>query len=231
MEIKERLIVALDTETIKEAKALVEELGDIVSFYKVGFILSVIGGKGFIEWLIKRNKKVFLDLKCFDIEETVRKTVENVARMGVSFLTIHGNSKIIKAAVEGKGERELKILAVSVLTGLDAYDIKELGFPCSVKELVLFRAREAVKAGCDGVVASGEDAKSIREAIKDKLLIVTPGIRPFSSEKNSHKRAVTPKEAIMNGADYLVVGRPIIKAKNPQESAKNIIKEIETALS
>lgn len=225
----ERLIVALDTKTIKGAKTLVERLGDVASFYKIGFILALQGGESFIKWLIKRDKKVFLDLKCFDIEGTIKKAVENIARMGVSFLTIHGNKKVINAACEGRGKSNLKILAVSLLTSLDASDIKELGFPCQVEELVLFRAAEAVKAGCDGVVASGREARLIRQVIGNALLIVSPGIRPFHFKTDEHKRFVTPKEAIMNGADYLVVGRPIIKAKDPQKAFKDILKEIEVA--
>lgn len=227
---KDRLIVALDTKAIKEAKALVEELGDLVSFYKIGFILAIQGGASFIKWLIKRDKKVFLDLKCFDIEETIERAVENISKMGVSFLTIHGNKKVINAACCGRGKSNLKILAVSVLTSLDAYDIRELGFPCSTEELVLFRAMEAVKAGCDGIVAPGSQAKLIRKAINDKLLIVSPGIRPFPCEINSHKMPVTPYEAIINGADYLVVGRPIITAKDPHLACKHIFEEIERAL-
>lgn len=226
MKPQERLICALDVDSIKKAKELVEILDGVVDFFKVGVVLQLIGGREIIEWLLQKGKKVFLDMKYFDIPETVEKVVTQTAKLGVSFLTIHGNGQIIKQAVQGRGDTDLKLLAVTVLTSLDASDIKELGFSCSVEELVLYRARKAVQYGCDGVIASGFEANFLRTELGQKLLIVTPGIRPFGNALNHHKRAVTPKEAIAAGADYLVVGRPLIEAQNPQQAAQKIIEEI-----
>ncbi len=229
IEARDRLIVALDVSTLEEAKDLVEKLEGVISFFKIGIILNMISGLDFIKWLIERKKKVFLDLKYFDVQNTIREAVENVAKMGVTFLTVHGNGQIIKAAVEGRGNSDLKILSVTVLTSLDVHDIKDLGFPCSVDELVLFRAKKALEAGCDGVIASGREVKLIREQVGNKLLIVTPAIRPKGATVDDHKRSTTPTQAIEKGADYLVVGRPIIKAANPRKAAEDIIKEMEKA--
>lgn len=229
-EAKNRLIVALDVPSIGEAKNLVNQLDGVVSFFKIGIILHITSGLEFIKWLIENDKKVFLDLKFFDIPDTVKEAVKVVANIGVDFLTVHGNEKIIKAAVKGRGESKLKVLGVTLLTSLDAYDIKELGFPCSVPELVLFRAKRALSAGCDGVIASGCETTLIKKEIGPKLLIITPGIRPKDADIDTHKRSTTPTQAIKDGADYLVIGRPIIKAKDPQKASEEIIKEIELAI-
>lgn len=226
MKPEEKLICALDVDNINRAKELVENLDGVVNFFKVGVVLQLIGGREIIEWILQKGKKVFLDMKYFDIPETVEKVVAQAARLGVSFLTIHGNSQIIKNAVQGRGNADLKLLAVTVLTSLDAFDISDLGFNCSVEELVLYRARKAIQYGCDGVIASGFEASLLRAELGQKLLIVTPGIRPFGDALNHHKRAVTPKEAISAGADYLVVGRPLIETQNPRRAAQKIIEEI-----
>ncbi|MGQ9824230.1 MAG: orotidine-5'-phosphate decarboxylase [Desulfotomaculales bacterium] len=232
MKPEERLIVALDLPSTEEAKKLVQALNGLVSFFKVGLILYSLGGPDFVEWLRERGKNVFLDLKLFDIPETVEKTVENVAKTGVSFLTVHGNAKIIEHAVRGRSNSSLKLLAVTLLTSLDAEDIQDLGFPCSVDELVLHRAKKALACGCDGVVASGRETRLIRSELGNGLLIVTPGIRPEASGKKEgdlQKRVVTPREAITAGADYLVVGRPVVKSPQPRLAAAQILEEMASA--
>jgi len=227
----ERLILALDVPTVAEAKALVQRVEGIVSFYKVGLALQMAGGLPLVEWLRKRGHHVFLDTKVFDIEETVKETVRRVATLGATFLTVHGNARILRAAVEGRGNSPLQLLAVTVLTSLDVTDIREMGFPCSLEELVLYRARKALEAGCDGVVASGREAAAIRAIAGEKLIIVTPGIRPSGTPVGEQKRAVTPADAIRAGADYLVVGRPIRDATHPRAVAADIVAEIERALN
>jgi orotidine-5'-phosphate decarboxylase len=229
--LEERLIVALDVPTVEEAKKLVKNLEGVVSFFKIGLALQLVAGIDFVQWLIKERKKVFLDYKYFDVEETIRQAVAQVASIGVNFLTVHGNGRIIKAAVEGRGQSDLKILSVTVLTSLDAYDLKDMGFDCSVEELVLHRARKALEAGCDGVIASGHEARAIRELAQDRLLIVTPGVRPEDTEISDQKRHVTPAQAIKAGADYLVVGRPIRNAKDSRIAAEKILTEMKSAIA
>lgn len=226
---KDRLIVALDVDNVEDAKELVNKLDGVVSFFKVGLEMQIVAGIEFVRWLLDNDKRVFLDLKFFDVEETVKRAVRRVAALGVSFLTVHGNHLIIQAAVEGRGDSSLQVMGVTVLTCLDAADIKEMGFPCNVEELVMFRAQQAVKAGCDGVIASGREAKALREMAGDKLTIVTPGIRPSGSDTNEHKRSVTPEMAIGAGSDYLVVGRPIKNAPDPKAAAMQIIDEMQKA--
>lgn len=230
MKPEERLICALDFADVEKAKEMVETLAGVVSFFKVGLVLYATGGPEFVRWLLDKGKKVFLDLKFFDIPETVEKAVAQAARLGVSFLTVHGNAQIIKNAVRGRGDSGLQLLAVTVLTSLDAADLQDLGFPCPVEELVLYRARKAVEYGCAGVVASAREAGLLRKELGSRLLIVTPGIRPaaqFGKGKlDLQKRTLTPKEAIAAGADYLVVGRPIIQAPDPRRAAEEILNEI-----
>lgn len=230
--IKDRLIVALDVPTTDQASAIVKNLGDAVSFYKIGMQLQFAGGIAFVDQLISRNKKVFLDSKLFDIDETISRAVENVARMGVYFLTVHGNGKTIRAAVHGRGTTDLKILSVTVLTSLDAADMADLGYEgVNIEKLALFRAGKALEAGADGVITSGKEAAAIREMAGSKLTIVTPGVRPDGTPINDQKRVVTPREAIRNGADYVVVGRPVLQASDPRKMAEGILGEIERALS
>jgi orotidine-5'-phosphate decarboxylase len=220
----ERLIVALDVATPKEAKVLVERLGDAARFYKVGLELFMAGGYfELLEWLVQRGNKVFVDLKFFDVPETVRRAVANLRGRGVSFATVHGNQAMMEAAAQEKGE--VKILAVTVLTSLDRGDLDDLGFSCDVERLVLSRARRALQAGCDGVISSGLEAQKLKAEFQDKLLVVTPGIRPVKNE-DDQKRTVDVAQAFANGADYIVVGRPIRSAADPRAAAQAIQRTI-----
>ncbi|OIP94462.1 MAG: orotidine-5'-phosphate decarboxylase [Syntrophobacterales bacterium CG03_land_8_20_14_0_80_58_14] len=221
---RERLIFALDVSSIDEAKALVEQLDDSVMFYKLGLQLFMAGGYfEFIEWLRERGKIVFVDLKFFDVPQTVKSAVMQLKNRGVYFVTVHGNDKILEAAVEHKNG--LKILAVTVLTSLDESDLKDLGFQCNVEELVYSRAKRALKIGCDGVISSGLEAPRLRRDIGEQFLIVAPGIRPVKNV-DDQKRTVDVKKAFLNGADYIVVGRPIREAKDPHKAAEDIQKMI-----
>ncbi|HKC31804.1 MAG TPA: orotidine-5'-phosphate decarboxylase [Burkholderiales bacterium] len=220
----ERLIVALDVATPNEAKVLVERLGDAARFYKVGLELFMAGGYfELLEWLVQRGNKVFVDLKFFDVPETVRRAVANLRGRGVSFATVHGNQAMMEAAAQEKGE--VKILAVTVLTSLDRGDLDDLGFSCDVERLVLSRARRALQAGCDGVISSGLEAQKLKAEFQDKLLVVTPGIRPVKNE-DDQKRTVDVAQAFANGADYIVVGRPIRSAADPRAAAQAIQRTI-----
>jgi orotidine-5'-phosphate decarboxylase len=228
---KEKLIVALDHWDINDATRLVETLGDEVSFYKVGLGLQLAGGDRLAQSLIARGKRVFLDYKYLDIDETIKTAVRRAAEFGVDFLTVHGVGGILRAAVDGRGDSRLKILCVTVLTSMDAADVREMGFKCDVDELVLTRARKALDAGVDGVVASAREAAEIRSATGGKLLVVTPGIRAQDSSTDDQKRIATPGAAIRDGADYLVVGRPITKAPDPKRAARDIVAEMAAALA
>ncbi len=226
IEIKDRLICALDVDNYDEALRMVEMLDGVVSFFKVGIILQLATGHKMIDYLVSNNKKVFLDMKYFDVPETVERAVTSVARSGVSFLTIHGNSTIIERAVRGRGDSELQLLAVTILTSLDQIDIQDLGFECSLEQLVLHRARKALEFGCDGVISSPNEIEAIRKEVKDQMLIVTPGIRPGVAVRDDHKRYATANDAINRGADYIVVGRPITEAPDPRQAAMSIIEEM-----
>jgi orotidine-5'-phosphate decarboxylase len=228
---REKLIVALDYWDINDATKLVEDLGDKVSFYKVGLGLQLAGGDNLAKSLIQQGKRVFLDYKYLDIEETIRNAVKRAAELKIDFLTVHGVGGILRAAVEGRGNSSLKILCVTVLTSMDADDIKEMGFQCDVEELVLARAKKALDAGVDGVIASAREAAEIRKQTNNKLMIVSPGIRPRDSASDDQKRVATPSEAIRAGADYLVIGRPITRAPDPKQATKNIISEMAAALA
>lgn len=224
--VRERLIMALDVSSIAEAQALVEELGDAVIFYKVGMELFMSGDYfGFIEWLKARDKKVFVDLKFFDIPATVGRAIKALSNKGVDLATIHGNDAIMEAAAQAKGD--LKVLAVTALTSLDRGDLDDLGFQCDVRELVLSRAKRALQIGCDGIVSSGLEVAMIREQLGEKLLVITPGIRPVDNrEDDDQKRAVSVEQAIQNGADYIVVGRPIRDAEDRKAMAEKIQSQI-----
>ena len=215
----ERLIAALDVGRADEAKALVQRLGDSVSFYKIGLELFMADGYfGLIEWLVRQNKKVFVDLKFFDVPETVRAAVRGLRNRGITFATVHGNQAILEAA--GKDKGEVKILAVTALTSLDQGDLDDLGFRCDIEALVLSRARRALEAGCDGVISSGLEAAALRRELGDRLLIVTPGIRPVENRAtDDQKRTVDVAQAFASGADYIVVGRPIRQAADPRAAA------------
>ena len=225
----ERLIVALDVPTVDDAKNLIAQLDGVVSFFKVGLELYTISGPEFVRGLVSQNKKIFLDLKFLDIEQTVRRATEQAARLGATFLTVHEGGKAVAAAVEGARGSNLKILAVTVLTSWDAGDLKDMGISLSVEELVLHRARKALAGGAHGVIASGREAAALREQLGKDFVIVTPGIRPSGASADEQKRATTPAAAIAAGADYLVVGRPITQAPNPMDAALKIVQEMQTA--
>ena len=217
----ERLIVALDAPSAKEARALAEKLGDAVRFYKIG--LELFTNEGTFEllaWLAGRGCKVFADLKLYDIPETVRRAVANLRGHGATFLTVHGHRSVMEAAAREKGA--MKILAVTVLTSFDQRDLEEMGSTRSVEELVVARARGAAESGCDGVIASGLEAQALKAEFKDRLLVVTPGIRPATERSDDQKRTVDAAQAFANGADYIVVGRPIRDAKDPRAAAEAI---------
>jgi orotidine-5'-phosphate decarboxylase len=217
----ERLIVALDVPDAKQARALAEKLGDAVRFYKVGLELSSAGGYfELIDWLTARGNKVFADLKLYDIPETVRRAVANLRSRGASFLTVHGHRSVMEAAAKEKGA--MKILAVTVLTSFDQRDLDEMGATKSVEELVLARAKGALETGCDGVISSGLEAAKLKAAFGKRLLVVTPGIRPVGAESGDQKRTVDVAQAFANGADYIVVGRPVRDAADPRAAAAAI---------
>jgi orotidine-5'-phosphate decarboxylase len=224
----ERLIVALDVATAAEARALVERLGDAVRFYKIGLELFMAGGYfELLDWLVARRRKVFVDLKFFDVPETVRRAVANLRGRGITFATVHGNQAMMEAAAREKGE--VKILAVTALTSLDRGDLDDLGFSCDLEHLVLSRARRAIEAGCDGVVSSGLEAERLKREFRDKLLVVTPGIRPVENRPaDDQKRTVDVAQAFANGADYIVVGRPIRQAPDPRAAAEAIQRTVAT---
>jgi orotidine-5'-phosphate decarboxylase len=225
---RERLIVALDVPSAAEARALVERLGPAARFYKVGLELFVSAGYfELVDWLVKRGNQVFADLKMYDIPETVARAVANLRGRGIRFVTVHGNQGIMEAAAREKGD--LKVLAVTVLTSLDRGDLDDLGFSCDVERLVLSRARRAMEAGCDGVISSGLEAPRIKSEFKDRLLVVTPGIRPVDNRPaDDQKRTVDVAQAFANGADYIVVGRPIRQAAEPRAAAEAIQATIAT---
>jgi orotidine-5'-phosphate decarboxylase len=226
---RERLIAALDVPSAAEARAYAERLGDAVRFYKIGLELFTAGGYfELLEWLRARGGKVFADLKLYDIPETVRRAVANLRTSGVSFLTVHAERSIMEAAVREKGE--LRILAVTVLTSFDARSIAEMGYAGSVEDLVLKRARAALESGCDGVIASGQEAPKIKAAFGERLLVVVPGVRPAGAAAQDQKRVVDVAQAFANGADYIVVGRPIRDAADPRAAAQSIQNAVASAL-
>ena len=227
----ERLIMALDVPGIEEAKALVSELGESVCFYKIGLELFMSGGYfELIDWLNQQGKKVFVDLKFFDVPETVGRAVRALRGRGVEFTTVHGNDAIMQAAAREKGS--VKILAVTVLTSLDRGDLDDLGFDCDVEKLVVSRARRALSLGCDGVISSGLEVPMLRREIDNKLLVISPGIRPVENRQDDdQKRVVTVDQAFRNGADYIVVGRPIRDAANRKEAALRVQNQIAEAFA
>lgn len=228
---RERLIVALDVPEAEQAKAMVNTLGDAAVFYKIGMeLLMAPGFFELLEWLRKNDKKVFVDLKFFDIPETVARAVKNLAERGADFCTIHGNQSIMEAAAKAKSGN-LKVLAVTALTSLDQGDVADMGFDCNIADLVLSRARRALQAGCDGVVSSGLEVERLRREAPSELICVTPGIRPVENKPDGdQKRVMTPAHAIQSGADYIVVGRPIRDAADPRAAALAIQQEIASAL-
>jgi orotidine-5'-phosphate decarboxylase len=228
---RDKLIVALDYWNVEDARKLVRDLGDEVSFYKIGLGLQLVGGNEFAKELIVEGKRVFLDYKYYDIAETVQRAVAQAAELNITFLTVHGVASIMKAAAAGRGNSGMKVFGVTVLTSMDAEDIKEMGFECNVEDLVIARAKKALEVGVDGVIASAREAAELRKQTGNKLLIVSPGIRPSGSSRDDQKRVATPSEAMRAGADYLVLGRPIYAASDPTAAARTIIRKMAAALS
>ncbi len=227
----DRLIVALDVDTAKEALDIIEDLNGLVSFFKVGYQLFIAEGLTFVRRLIEGNNRVFLDLKMDDVEETIRRAVANIAASEVEFLTIHGSGATVRAARDGRGAREKpKLLSVTLLSSLDANDLKDLfaDSKLTVESYVKWRAKQAIDNGCEGLIASGETIGMLRK-LYPSAIIVAPGIRPADSSRDDHKRALSPDDAIRAGADYLVVGRPIRNSSNPRNAAEKIIEEMEQA--
>ena len=225
----ERLIVALDVESVAAAQALVDELDGTASFFKIGLWLFLQPDVNpLIDGLVRAGKKVFLDYKMFDIGETVRRGVESAAARGITFLTVHGDVEIMKAAVDGRAGSDLKVFAISVLTSLNDAALAGMGYGLSVKDLIELRVRNAVRIGCDGVIASPNDRPDeLRTLVQDHaLLIATPGVRMATDSRDDHARAGTPADAIFNGADYLVVGRPIVRDANPAAKARLIVEDM-----
>ncbi len=227
----DRLIFALDVPDIGSARTLIEQLGDSVSFYKLGLELAMTDDYWrLIDDLLESGKKVFTDLKFFDIPATTASAVRRLSERGVQLCTVHGNQGIMEAAAEAKSG-EMKVLAVTALTSLDRGDLDDLGFQCDVSALVLSRARRAFAAGCDGIVSSGMEVQAVRAAGLDQLIVVTPGIRPVDNRpEDDQKRVLSPGAAIKLGSDYLVVGRPIRNAADPRAAATAIQLEIAAAL-
>jgi len=222
---RERLIVALDLSSVEAAEALVVRLGDAVSFYKIGYQLAYAGGLSYAQKLTGAGKQVFLDLKLHDIGNTVAQGVKSVARLGATFLTVHAYPQTMQAAVEARGGA-LRILGVTVLTSYDDNDLNAAGYETSVKALVARRAEQARALGIDGLVCSPEEAANVRAIAGAGMALVTPGIRPTGAEAADQKRIMTPAAAIAAGADYLVVGRPIVAASDPRAAAEAIVAEI-----
>lgn len=228
LEPRDRLIVALDVPTVTAAEALVESLGDTVNFYKIGYQLAFAGGLAFAAGLARAGRRVFLDLKLHDIGNTVAAGVESLGHLGATFLTVHAYPQTMKAAVEARGGG-LRILAVTVLTSYDDSDLAAAGYDFTVGELVAERAAQARDIGIDGLVCSAAEAASLRSIVGAPMVLVTPGIRPSGAGADDQKRVMTPARAIAGGADYLVVGRPIIAADDPATAARAIVAEIAAA--
>jgi orotidine-5'-phosphate decarboxylase len=230
LQARNRLILALDVPSVADAKTMVDRLGDTVAFFKIGYQLAFAGGLPFAETLIRAGKSVFLDLKLHDIGHTVAKGVESIARMGATFLTIHAYPQTMRAAVEARGDGGLRLLAVTVLTSYDDADLAAAGYDFTVTELVLERAAQAHDIGVDGLICSAEEAAKLRPIVGASMALVTPGIRPIGADADDQKRVMTPAEAIAAGADYLVVGRPILGAPDPKAAAAAIVAEIAAAM-
>jgi len=231
---RDRLILALDVASAEEAVHLLDRIGEAISFVKIGLELYTVAGPEMIKHARLRKKRIFLDLKFLDIEETVKRATARAAAMGIDFVTVHANRKALNAALEGRGAvpsdgSGLKLLAVTVLTNFDAADLRDMGIQWSVADLVAARAKLAAEVGFDGVVASGEEPSVIRQRVSQDLLIVTPGIRPSDQGADDHARVSTPTSAISAGADYLVVGRPIRDAPDPKAASERIVLEMQAA--
>src|SRR3954453_13074301 len=228
---RDRLIVALDLPALDAAEAMVARLGDSVTFYKIGYQLAYAGGLPLVRQLTDAGKKVFVDLKLHDIGNTVERGVENIARLGATFLTVHGYPQTMKAAVEARSGSDLRILAVTVLTSYDDGDLHAAGYRLAVSDLVEARAQQAQVLGVDGLVCSPQEAAALHKIVGHQMVLVTPGIRPAGAATGDQKRIMTPARAIAAGADYLVVGRPVLEAADPKAAAEAIVAEIATSLA
>ena len=220
------IIIALDCESAAEAREIVDATAKTVQYYKVGLELYAAAGMEFVKELRKRRKKVFLDLKLHDIGETVRRATAQIAKTGVSLLTVHAEPQVMRAAVAGRGNSDLKILAVTVLTSLDQTDIHEMGYPLAIRELFDLRVRNAVRAGVDGLVCSPLEVGALRKIVGPDKLLVTPGVRSPGAAKGDQKRVATPAQAMADGASHLVIGRQITRAADPNKAAREILKEL-----
>jgi orotidine-5'-phosphate decarboxylase len=225
------LIIALDFDSAREADALVRTLGDACGFYKVGMELFAAAGMDYVRSLVGRGKRVFLDMKYYDIGETVKRAVSVAAQSGATFLTIHAVGQVMRAAVEGRGGADMKLLAVTVLTSLDEADLREMGHQCTVSELVATRVAQARKIGIEGIVASPLEARAIRKIAGPEAILVTPGVRSRGAAQGDQKRVATPAEAIRDGADYLVIGRQVTRAADPVAALAAIRTEIHEEIS
>lgn len=220
------IIIALDCETVEEARAIVRATAANVDFYKVGLELYAVSGMAFVRELIDSGKKVFLDLKLHDIGETVKRATARIARSGVSLLTVHAEPQVMRAAMEGKGDSDLKILGVTVLTSIDENDVREMGYSCSLAELFDLRVRNALACGVDGLVCSPLEVARLRATAGPGKILVTPGVRSPGADKGDQKRVATPAEALCNGSTFLVVGRQVTRAVDPGAEIENILREI-----
>ncbi|WP_105402461.1 orotidine-5'-phosphate decarboxylase [Neorhizobium sp. T7_12] len=230
MNARDRLIVGLDIPTIGEAEKMVAALGDTVSFYKIGYQLVFAGGLELARDLAKDGKKVFLDMKLLDIDNTVAKGVENIVKMGMTMLTLHAYPKAMRAAVEAAKGSDLCLLAVTVLTSMDETDLVDAGYEYDPHTLVLRRSEQALAAGMGGIVCSAEESAAVRKIVGPDMAIVTPGIRPAGSEAGDQKRVMTPSDALRAGSSHLVVARPIVKAPDPKAAAQAILAEMQGVL-
>jgi orotidine-5'-phosphate decarboxylase len=230
MDIRDRVIIALDLPDVAQARAIVSELGDDGTFYKVGYELAFAGGLDFARELRASGKKVFLDLKLHDIPNTIEKGVGQIARMGVNYLTVHAYPQTLAAAAKGASGSDLGVLGVSALTSMDDGDLARAGYGIGVQDLVGRRARQIQEAGCLGIICSAADLASVRQVVGDALRIITPGIRPSGSDTGDQKRIMTPGQAIRSGVDQMVIGRPITAVADPQHALHSILGEISAAL-
>ena len=231
MTAREKLIVGLDLPTVAEAERIVASLGEEVLFYKIGYQLAFAGGLEFARELAQSGKKIFLDMKLLDIDNTVAKAVENIIKMGMTMLTLHAYPKAMRAAVDAARGSNLCLLGVTVLTSMDGQDLIDAGYEYDPHTLVLRRAEQALRAGMGGIVCSAEEAGAVRKTVGPDLAVVTPGIRPLGSEKGDQKRVMTPGDAIRAGSSHLVVGRPVVKAGDPGAAARAILQEMDLALA
>lgn len=231
MTARERLIVGLDVPTLREAETIVDKLANDILFYKIGYQLAFAGGLEFARDLAASGKKIFLDMKLLDIDNTVASGVENIAKMGMSMLTLHAYPKAMRAAVEAARGSGLCLLGVTVLTSMDEQDLIDAGYEYDPHTLVLKRAEQAYIAGMGGIVCSAEEASAVRKIIGPDMALVTPGIRPAGADKGDQKRVMTPADALKAGSSHLVVARPIVKAPDPKEAARAILAEMDAALA